>query len=702
MRVFAFLFMVSSMQAVPLWFEPNQGQAHASVQFLSRDVYLASNKAPIPVDDGKPIVLSLVGARSVNAEGLDPQPGITSYFVGNDPNKWRSGVPHFARVRYEDIYRGIDLVYYHNADGRLEYDFIVRPGADPSAIQLAYNYPVRTGSNGDLVIGNIRQKRPKVFQDGVEIACNYRIHGSNHVQLTLATYDHSRPLTVDPVLEYSTYLGGPAFETGVGIQVDSKGFMYVGLFERAPTSPNLNPFQQTSGGNYAAFAVKMTPDGQGILWYVYVGGTADTFTEAMAIDSAGNAYLTGQTRCLDFPVKNAVQTTYGGGFNDSYVAKIAVDGRSIAYATYLGGFSDDDGSAIAVDASGAAYVGGYTNSPDFPIKNALQGTKAVGADAFVTKLSPDGKSLVFSTFLGGSGLDNVHGLALDAAGGVYLTGFTSSDDFPTHNALQPTRGGLVGAASAYVTKLTPSADAIVYSTFLGGAAPSGGWAVAVDSTGSAVVSGIITGNGLPVKNAFQATYGGGQNDIFVAKLNPAGTDLIFSTYLGGSGLDFQNANVLALDSAANIYVTGFTYSSDFPLENSLQPFVGATTGYKTDAFIAKFSPTGSLIYSTLIGGQGDDRGGGINVDQNGMVYLTGLTTSEDFPLKNPLQSAYAGGSGDAFIVKLAPDLLPASPFTSIPGGCPQQLSAHEYRPASREARSHVVRTSVRCLRMNTV
>jgi hypothetical protein len=297
------------MQAVPLWFEPNQGQAHASVQFLSRDVYLTSNKAAFAIEGEKPIVMTMVNARFVHPEGLDPQPGITSYFLGNDPKKWRPGVPHFARVRYKNVYPGIDLIYYHNADRRLEYDFIVNPGGDPNAIQLSYNHRVITDPNGDLLIAGIRQKRPRVFQDGREVACNYRIHGSNHVQLALATYDHSQTLTVDPALEYSTYLGGPAFESGVGIQVDSKGFMYIGLFERAPSNPTLNPFQQTSGASYAAFAVKMTPDGKGIVWYVYVGGTADTYTEAMAIDSGGNTYLTGQTRCLDFPVKNAAQNT---------------------------------------------------------------------------------------------------------------------------------------------------------------------------------------------------------------------------------------------------------------------------------------------------------------------------------------------------------------------------------------------------------
>jgi len=665
LALFAFVCVHARLVALPLWFEPNQGQAHANVQFLARGVYLGDARLAIHGDGPTPIVMDLIGARKhVHAEGLDVQPGITSYFLGNDPQKWRAGVPHYSRVRYRDLYPGIDVIYYHNAEGRLEYDFIVQPGADTSAIRLAYNQPVHIDSNGDLLVAGLRQKRPKVYQNGTEIACEYLTSSKNQIRLGLAAYDHSQSLTVDPVLVYSTYLGGPAFETGTGIQVDAKGFIYVSLFERAPSSPTLNPFQQTSGGAYAAFVAKFTPDGQANVYYAYVGGTVDTYAEALAVDPTGNAYVTGQTRAFDFPVKNAVQPQYGGGFNDSYAVKISPDGRTILYATYLGGNNEDEASAITVNPNGEAYIVGFTYSIDFPVMKAFQPQKGNGADGFLTHLSADGKSLVSSTFLGGDYGDYIHGLALDAGGFIYLTGGTSSDDFPVKAALQPNLvSSAGGSATAFVAKMTPGADSLVYSTFLGGGAL--GWAIAVDSTGSPSICG-VSGPGFPTKNAFQAVYGGGQEDIFVARLTADGSAVVFSTYVGGSDLDFQNANTLALDTSANIYVTGWTGSSDFPLKQSLQPFIGATSGYKFDAFVLKFTPSGSLVYSTLIGGHGDDRGGAITVDPSNTVYVTGLTYSEDFPLMKPFQKMY-GGAGDVFILKLAPDITPPSPFTPAPG-----------------------------------
>jgi uncharacterized protein (TIGR03437 family) len=671
MKTFILFFTSASAWAgasLPLWFEPNLGQAHASVQFLSRSVYLGSGKAAIHAGGEKPLVMSLAGARKgVVPEGLEPLPGITSYFIGNDPKKWRSGVPHFAKVRYKDIYPGIDLIYYGNAEGKLEYDFVVASGADPGRLEIAYNHPVREDGSGDLLIAGVRQRLPRVYQGDREISARYLVRGRNRVQVALSGYDHSQQLTVDPVIVYSTYLGGPAFEVGTGIQVDSKGYMYVSLYERAPSSPTLNPFQQTSSGSYAAFVAKFTPDGQSNVYYAYAGGTSDTYTQALAVDAVGNAYVTGSTTAFDFPVKNAVQQQYGGGFNDTYALKFSPDGRTILYSTYLGGNNEDEAEAIAINSSGEAYIAGFTYSSDYPVIKAFQPRKGNGADGFLTHLSADGKSFVSSTFLGGDYGDYVKGVAIDAGGFIYLIGGTTSDDFPLKNPFQATLPTFAGiGATAFVTKLTPAGDALVYSTLLGGPGGSGGWAIAVDSSGSPSICGTAFGSGFPTKNAFQPAYGGGQSDIFVARLTPDGSALVFSTYFGGSDFDFQNSNSLALDSGGNIYVTGWTGSSDFPMKQSLQSFIGATTGYKFDAFISKFTPTGSLVYSTLVGGHGDDRGVAITVDSGGAVYVAGSTSSEDFPLKNPFQRTN-GGAGDVMVLKLAPDVAPPSPFSPTPG-----------------------------------
>jgi uncharacterized protein (TIGR03437 family) len=670
MKFFVLLCIASVASAVTpaaLWFEPNQGQAHASVQFLSHSVYLGAGRAAIHSNSDTPVVMDLLRSRkSVKAQGLELLPGITSYFFGNVPSNWRSGVPHFAKVRYKDIYPGIDLIYYGNVNGELEYDFVIAPGADPTKIEIAYNQPVHETAEGDLLVAGIRQKRPRVYQGGSEIAARYVIRGKGRVQIALGRYDHSEPLTVDPVILYSTFLGGPAYEVGTGIQVDSKGFMYLSMFERAPSSPTLNPFQQTSPGSYAAFVAKFTPDGQSNVYYAFAGGTGDSNTRALAVDAAGNAYLTGSTTAFDFPVKNAAQPQFGGGFNDAYVLKFSPDGRTILYSTYLGGNNEDEAYGLAINAAGEAYVAGFSFSSDYPVVQAFQPRKGAGADGILTRLSADGKSLLSSTFLGGDYLDFIKGIALDSGGSIYLIGGTSSDDFPLKNPLQAILPAVPGIrVSTFVTKLTPTAGALVYSTFLGGTGAGGGWSIAVDSTGNAAICG-ISGPGFPTKNAFQSAYGGGPDDIFVARLTPDGSGFVFSTYVGGSDLDFQNANTLALDSQGNIYVTGWTGSSDFPVKQSLQPFVGAIVGYKFDAFLLKLTPSGSLIYSTLLGGHGDDRGLAVTVDANDSVYLAGSTGSDDFPLVKPFQKTN-GGAGDIFLMKLAPDVAPTSPFSPTPG-----------------------------------
>jgi uncharacterized protein (TIGR03437 family) len=651
---FAFICAHPRLMAVPLWFEPNQGQAHASVQFLSRSIYLGSGRAAIHTGGNKPLVMSLIGARrDIVPEGLEPLPGITSYFIGNDPNKWHGGVQHFAKVRYRDVYPGIDLIYHGNAEGRMEYDFVVAPEADPSGIQIAYNETVRVEANGDLMVAGVRQTRPKVYQNGREIGAAYRVQSKNRVQVALADYDHSQSLTVDPVLVYSTYLGGPAFEVGSGIQVDAKGNSYVSMLERSPATPSLNPFQQSSGSAYAAFVVKFAPNGQSILYYAYVGGSADSYVNSIAIDSSGNSYITGQTSANDFPLKNAPQTTYGGGFSDAFVAKISSDGRSILYSTYLGGAGNDVGNTISVDSSGRAYVGGYTNSKDFPTHNALQ-AQSMGASGFLTRLSADGKTFEYSTYYGGSGISSVNGVTFDVNDYIYIAGKAGAADFPLKNPFQSS------AAGGFVAKLTPAGDSVVYSSFLGDPQTIA-WGIAVDSSGAAFVSG-NAGNQFATRNAFQASFGGGASDLFLAKVSPDGSGLVFATYFGGSDSEYQNQNELALDAAGNVYITGWTFSGDFPLENSLQSATAG--GQSADAVVVEFSSSGSLVYSTVFGGNADNRGSAIAVNATG-VYVTGSTRASDFPLKNPFQSTYGGG-GDAVVFKLAP---------SVPTGSPLNISS---------------------------
>ncbi len=657
---FAFLVVRTCLIAQPLWFEPNQGQTHPSVQFQSRNVYLRTTGAAIHVH-GSPVVLTFERANvRARAEELEQLPGISNYYIGNDPKKWRAGVPHFARVRYHDVYPGIDVVYYWNAAGKLEYDFIAKPGADPSAIRVAYNRPVEREPSGDLLIAGLRQRRPRVYQGGREIACDYVVD-HHRVQLALADYDHTQTLTVDPVIEYSTYLGGNAQNWAADIAVDPPGNMYVTGALESPKYPNLDPFQQAAGTARLIVTAKIAAAGNALVWYTYAGGSASNDGQKIALDSSGNAYVAGFTSSADFPVRTAAQPAFGGGYENAVIFKLDRNGK-LVYSTYLGGNNQERAQGMAVDATGAVFVSGFTWSIDFPVTNAIQRTMTGRPDAFLAKLSPAGDRFLFATYLGGSKLEYGAGLALDSSGNPVLVGTTASEDFPVVNPLQPALGS--GAETGFITKISSTGDKILYSTYFGGNATVLLRAVKLDSADNMWIFGQVVGPGLPLKNPLQSSFAGGSNDDVIAKLNAKGDSILFSTYFGGSDLEFPSG--LALDAAGNAYASGFTYSPDFPSKNSMQPFVGATHGYKSDTFLVKLSPTGSLIYSTFLGGDGADYNGGVTIGSNGAVYLCGSTGSDDFPLKNPLQATYGGGNLNMYITRLAPEAAPVSPFAVSP------------------------------------
>jgi uncharacterized protein (TIGR03437 family) len=662
--LFAFICLHARLIALPLWFEPNQGQTSPSVQFQSCNIYLRATSAAIRIH-ASPIVLTLEHANAkARAEALDRLPGVSNYYLGNDRKKWRTGVPHFARVRYHDVYPGIDLVYYGTAQEKLEYDFILKPRADSSVIRIAYNRPVRRDSNGDLLIAGLRQHRPKVYQDGREIACDYIVDHEHRVQLALAKYDHAESLTIDPVIEYSTYLGGNGNDFAKGIAVDASGSAYITGWLESPKYPNLDPFQQTSGTGRDIVVAKFTPAGDALAFYTYVGGSGLNSGEAVTLDASGNIYVTGFTQSVDFPTKNAAQPNFGGGFENAVIFKLSPAGK-LVYSTYLGGNNQERAFGIAVDATGAVFVSGFTFSIDFPTTNAIQPRVAGRPAAFLAKLSPTGDQFLFSTYLGGSGRNYGSGLTLDATGNPIMVGETESIDFPLQNPLQSSLLSQHGSPfNGFITKLSSAGDKILYSTYFCGAAQSALSKIALDSSGAMYVLGTTTTSGFPVKNPIQATFGGGLTDLVIAKLTPAGDSIVYATYFGGN--DEEIALGLAVDAIGNVYVTGSTDSPDFPTKNSIQPFVGSTHSFKDDAFVVHISPSGSLLYSTIIGGNGSDAGTGIALDSQGRVYVTGPTNSDDFPTKNPLQAAFGGGPDDMFYLRLAPETAPPPPFNASP------------------------------------
>jgi uncharacterized protein (TIGR03437 family) len=641
----------------PLSFEPNIGQASAQVRYLARSnsytLYLANDEIVLAGRNQPPLRTRLSGAnRSLRISGEGPQDSTSNYFIGNDPAQWRTAVPNFAQVRYANVYAGIDLVFYEE-DGNLEYDWIVSPGGDPRKIRLTFESTdeLRIDPQGDLVIrkgGNeYRHKKPAIYQEvagkRVPVGGSWTLHG-NEAGFRLGAYDRGNPLVIDPPLIYSTYYGGNGLDYAYAVAVDSIGNTYVA---GGVGSANLNILGQEDG-----FVTKLRPNGSKI-YTTFLGGNGTDEARGIAVDVQGNAYVTGTTGSLDFPVKSPVQTPVQapaqaktGGSGDAFVVKLNASG-AVVYATYLGGSGIDSASAIAIDTAGNAYVVGSTFSTDFPVKNPFQGTKGAQEDAFVTKINPTGTAWVYSTYLGGNNVDEGNGIAVDAAGSAYVTGYTASTNFPLQSPFQS--ANLSASVDAFVTKINPAGSALVYSTYLGGSATDYGTAIAVDSLGSAYVTGIVTSDDFPVVNAIDSKLGShAVDDAFVTKFNPSGSALVYSTYLGGGSADDPYA--LALDQAGNVWVTGRTNSSDFPLTNPLQ-----STRTAFDMFVTEINAAGSAqLFSTFIGGSGSESGRGIAVDRLGNIHIAGEGTSTDFPVKNATQGANGGGSApqDALVLLL--------------------------------------------------
>lgn len=683
---------------LPLSFEVNQGQTDAQVKFLARadgyTLFLTGDGAVFllrgdkAIGDGsrefKPAAfpttpnvlrMKLEGANpAVKVISADEVAGKSNYFIGNDPKKWSTNVANYAKVKYESIYPGIDLIYYGN-QRQLEYDFVVAVGADPSLIHfdVVGAQRILPDDRGDLVLqtdaGELRWRKPVVYQErnGVrrEVDGRYVIQ-RDRIRFEVAGYDSKLPLTIDPTLVYSTYLGGSGSDTGMHVAVDSAGNAYVSGETFSTDFPTQNPLQTTSHGGGDAFVAKLNPSGSALVYSTYLGGSGEDYARAIALDSSNNAYVTGFTQSGDFPTLNALQPSYGGGFSDNFVAKLDATGSHLVFSTYLGGSALEQGLGIAVDSAGSAYVVGETESQDYPAVNPLRACFATFGerDGFVSKLSPAGNSLIYSTCLGGTGEDQALGIAVDSAGDAYVGGDTYSSDFPvTATAFQSLRNG---PQDGFVSELNPAGNGLIYSTYLGGSSSEGVMGLALDPSNNVYVNGSTASTDFPVTSGtVQGTYGGGASDSFVSKLNTSrsgAASLVYSTYLGSSGDDYGLG--IAADASGDAYLTGSTTSLNFPLVNSLQPAYG---GGASDAFVTELNPQAtSAIYSSYLGGNGaEDAGpwGNIAIDSIGNVYVVGVTSSANFPTNNGAFQVALNGLTDAFVTKIG---LGGLPFLSFP------------------------------------
>jgi hypothetical protein len=618
-------------RAAPLAFEPNLGQADPAVRFLARgaggSIYLTRGGATLALGPAGRLRMRLVGARPPGAViGAGILPSRVSYLS--------SGVARagsmFGAVVYREVYPGVDL-RFHGTGGRLEYDFDVAAGADPGAIAVAMvgARALRLDPAGNLAVrldgSRLVAGAPRVYQAVAggrrAVSGRYVLDGRGRVGFALGPYDRRRPLVIDPTVR----LGGGAGDAGRAIAVDRAGATYVTGDTTSSAFPTRHPIAgHRPGAGVEAFVSKLDPGGR-VVYSTYLGGGHYTSGRGIAVDAAGDAYVTGATNSTDFPTtRRAVQRSYGGGPFDAFVTKLDPSGTALAYSSFLGDTHYDEGNAIAVDARGRAVVAGRTVSPNFPAAGGLE--PHVVSGAFVVRLDRSGSALSYATVFGGPSPAN-HGdtafaVAVDPAGAAYLTGVTNSADL---NLTHPVQAALGGGSDAFVAKIDAPGTAVVYCTYLGGGGDEIGRGIAADGDGNAYVTGQTTSPDFPTAVALRAVGAGG-SDAFVTKLTPDGGALVLSTYLGGSRDDAGAA--IAVDRARDVWVTGQTTSPDFPVAHATQRVEAGGA----DAFVTEIDRTGRpIVRSTYLGGRGNDGGLGVALDRRGRVHVTGQAGSRDFP-----------------------------------------------------------------------
>ncbi len=609
--------------------------------------------------------LSFDGANaSPNLIGREPVSSNTNYLYGSDPDQWVTDVPRYNRIVYENIYDGINLVYYSNGTS-LEYDFEVAVGANPAAIAVHIDGAsgLDINSAGHLVIatdlGQVIEQAPVVYQpDGatkVPVAAAFTMIDNHTYGFDLpAGYNPNLPLVIDPVIEYSTMPGGTANDYCRGVAIDPQGNQYAVGYVTSADFPLKNAYDSTYAGGgsagYDMFVAKISPFGDSLMYSTYLGGSdGDDRGYAVAVNSLGQACVVGHSNSTDFPTVSPLQGS-NNGTEDFVIAKLSADGSSLLYSTYYGGSGSDIGNGVAVDGADNIYVIGSTESSDFPLSgttydNSLGGTK----DAAVLKLSADGQSVAYSTYLGGS--VNDAGLAIDvipATGEATACGNTLSTDFPTGGNYDDTFGGGTTAGDVFVTRFNAAGSALIYSTYIGGDVEEAALAISLDTAGNAFLCGYTGSSNFPAVNAFSPSPNGNLEG-FVCKLAADGNSLLYSTYLGGANIDI--AAGIDVDHLGYAYVTGNTFSINYPTKDAFD----ASFANLADVFITCFAEAGdTLIYSSYLGGSGYEFGYGIAVDTGQNAFLGGYTSTFNFPAVNAVQDT-SNGAYDVFLTRVAID-----------------------------------------------
>ncbi|BCN30193.1 DUF7948 domain-containing protein [Anaeromicropila herbilytica] len=647
------------LKHIPFRFEEYRGQYEYEAKYMLRNMgytaFFAPNKVTYAMsyrkEDSYLTTILEMKFHDANSNpeivGEEQLPGRVNYYIGSKKEKWVEGAATFKKIRYENMYPGIDIEFFGNK-GELEFNFILSEEADPTLIAFSLSGAKKYNIDGDgnLVIdseaGALRFMKPYVYQEcyesKVEVLCSYHIVDEKYVAFTFGEYKKNCKMNIDPVLVYSSYYGENLVEILKNIKINENKELCI-----------MGNYYDINNGSIDGFVTKLSSDGQIELFTTIIGGVSDDDPNAIALDNKGNIYVTGTTSSNDFPItQGAFQETKGDLF-DAFVIKLDSLGH-YSYSTYLGGDNDDRGWGITVDEEGNAYITGETKSTNFPLQNPYLGYLGDknGTYAFVSKINNTGSQLIYSTYLGGvddgdpfndNEVNDVgYGIAIDGTNHAYVTGYTQTIDFPLKNPYQSKQKGL---RDAFITKFEADGSAIIYSTYLGGVLDDTGTAIVVETNGTAYVCGVTSSVNFPIKNPFQSVLKG-SSDIFITKLRADGQELIYSTYLGGSGVEEQyseNIVPLSVDNQGNVYITGATNSVDFPLRYPIEDHLNGDY----DAFITKLDASGNkLRYSTILGGSTDDTGTGIAVDNNGTVYVVGVTNSVDFPVVHAIQPNFSG------------------------------------------------------------
>ncbi len=661
---------------IPLYFIPNRGQTDSRALFSARaegftlwatrdgllfDQRGHGTRAVSPGAYGpeqlcsRGMVTSLMFLGSqpdVEVSAEDETPHRANFFLGGDPERWRTDVPTTSAIRYRSLYPGIDLKVY-GVGRQVEYDWVVAPGADPAGIRFRYDRAreTRLDAEGNLIVGSaageISHQKPAAYQkiEGhrVDIPCWYERRGADTYGFKVGRYDRRRPLVIDPlVIVWSSYLGGAESDEIMAVAVDAEGAVWAAGTTESTDFPLVNPMDAIPGGGSDIFIAGIAPAGNALLVSTFIGGREDDYLYGLAVDAAGSPIICGMTRSRNFPVRNGYDLTYNGGSLDGFLLKLPSSGDALLFSTFLGGKENDILRRIVLDPAGTIIAVGSTSSTNFPAVKGFDKTLNGGTDVFVAKFTTDGKTLLFSTFLGGKDWETASGIALDAAGRIHIAGATESPNFPVKSALYPAH---IGGEDGFLTILSPTGRTLVASTYIGGRFDDTFYGIAVDATGSIYLAGETKSPDFPTRAAYDPIYNGDYDGV-ILKLKPLAAGLVFSTYFGGANHD--DVYGLALDTDGGIVIAGTTDSPKFPIKNAFD----ATLSGNWDAFVAKFLPSGkALVFSTFLGGGKNEETAGLFLDWAGGIYVCGGTDSKNFPRKLAFDAVY-GGRVDGFVTKL--------------------------------------------------